>query len=383
LRLCAESVGFLLQSFIGGSAELFRISPLSDRVFLFLLSCKDVDFAVYRRHSFICSSFKVYLHLWNSGGPNWIKEWQLYSDEESSSWTLVSRRRNSQASFADVVRKPALSSANLVPLGGPVRAGLLSSGMHQRSSVFNRISYPVHHPVDQLASRSNSPVKFARRAQFQNYSKFSNGRLERLNFRSSLRGSCVWPWASRNLIWHPKKILKQHQEISGHKSVLSINGTPDHVSTDSRFARGNSISGNNCQLFGISGQNCKRDFLSFPSKFENVSWEYSPRRWFKATRLLSAGGPSPPPFLNNFGEFAQAVLPRSGSSPSTELALFTKPSSSSLPWAIPSLSSPHLRGVCSSRPPPPPFEVSEGMVFHIVDPAPFLPHGFVAQQVDH
>jgi hypothetical protein len=88
-------------------------------------------------------------------------------------------------------------------------------------------------------------------------------------------------------------------------------------------------------------------------------------------------------FFNNFGEFAQAVLLRIGSSPSTELALFTKPSSSSLSWAIPSLSSPHLRGECSSRPRPPPFEVSAGIAFHRVDPAPFLPHDFVAQQVDH
>jgi hypothetical protein len=63
LRLCEESVGLLLQSFIGGSAKLFRISPLSNRVFRFSLSCKDVGFAVYRRHSFICSTFKAYLHL--------------------------------------------------------------------------------------------------------------------------------------------------------------------------------------------------------------------------------------------------------------------------------------------------------------------------------
>jgi hypothetical protein len=124
---------------------------LSDRVFRFSLSCKDVGFAVYRRHSYICPLFKAYLHLWNSGGPNWIKEWQLYSDEESSSWKLVSRRRNLQASFADVVRKPALSGANLVPLVCPVRAEPSSSGLRQRSSMFNRISFLVHHSVDQLA----------------------------------------------------------------------------------------------------------------------------------------------------------------------------------------------------------------------------------------
>jgi hypothetical protein len=90
-----------------------------------------------------------------------------------------------------------------------------------------------------------------------------------------------------------------------------------------------------------------------------------------------------PTLFNNFGEFAQAVLPRSGSSPSTELALCTKPSFASLPWAIPPLSNPLLRGVCSSCQKSPPPEVSEGMAFHRVDPAPFLPHGFTAQQVDH
>ncbi|KAL5647176.1 hypothetical protein ACJX0J_041531, partial [Zea mays] len=232
------------------------------------------------------------------------------------------------ASFVDIVRKPALSGANLVPL------------------------------------------------------VVSNGRLERPNSLSSLRGSCAWPWASWNLIWRPKKILKQHQEIFKNKSVLSINGASAHVLDDSRLFRDNSFSGNNYQLFRIPGQNCKRDFLSFRSKFENVSWEFSPQLWFKAARLLPAGGPSPQPFFNNFGEFAQAVLSRSGSSPSMKLALFTKASSSSLPWAIPMLSSPHLRGECSSRPRLPPSEVLEGMAFHRVDPAPFLPHGFVAQQVD-
>jgi hypothetical protein len=180
-RLCEESVGLLLQSFIGGSAKLFRISSLSDRVFRFSLSCKDVGLAVYRRHSFICSSFKAYLHFWNSGGPNWIKEWQLFTEEESSSWTLVSRGRNLKASFADIVRKPALSGANLVPLGGQVRAGFLPSSMQHRSSVFNQISFPVRHRVDQSAIHSTSQAQFARRANFQNLSKFSNGRLERPN----------------------------------------------------------------------------------------------------------------------------------------------------------------------------------------------------------
>jgi hypothetical protein len=162
--------------------------------------------------------------------------------------------------------------------------------------------------------RSNSDAKFARRSQFQKFSNSSNDRFVRLNIRSSLRGSRVRPWASRNLIWRPKKILKQHKDISGHKFVSSINGTPDPVMNDFNFSWGNSISVNNRQLFGISGQNCRREFLSFPSKFENVSWEYSKRLWFRASRLSSAGGPSPPPFLiileSSCRRFLREVAPR-------------------------------------------------------------------------
>jgi hypothetical protein len=83
--------GFLLQSFISGDANLFWVSQLSDQVFRFLLSCKNVGFAVYRLLSYSCSVFKAYLHLWNSSGPNWIIEWQHYSEEELKSWKLVSQ----------------------------------------------------------------------------------------------------------------------------------------------------------------------------------------------------------------------------------------------------------------------------------------------------
>jgi hypothetical protein len=49
--LSIESVGFLLQSFIGGSVEAFRILLLSGFVFRFSLSCKEVCFVVYRLRS--------------------------------------------------------------------------------------------------------------------------------------------------------------------------------------------------------------------------------------------------------------------------------------------------------------------------------------------
>jgi hypothetical protein len=68
LRLCSESVGLLLQSFIGGAAILFRVSPLLNRVFRFSFSCKNVGFAVYRLRSYSCPVFKAYqpMELWRS-----------------------------------------------------------------------------------------------------------------------------------------------------------------------------------------------------------------------------------------------------------------------------------------------------------------------------
>jgi hypothetical protein len=92
--------------------------------------------------------------------------------------------------------------------------------------------------------------------------------------------------------------------------------------------------------------------------------------------------PSPALFYN-FGEFSQAVLSSADASPSTELALFTKPHSAPLPWKNPS----SLCSLASVGPPPPsPSSIlgaAKEMAFRRVDPTPFLPHGFVAQQVDH
>jgi hypothetical protein len=87
--------------------------------------------------------------------------------------------------------------------------------------------------------------------------------------------------------------------------------------------------------------------------------------------------------FNNFAEFTQAVLSSRNSSPSMELALFTKPHSAPLPWKNPSTLSSPLSVVL---PPPSRFaslRAAEEMAFHRVDPVSFLPHGFVAQQVDH
>jgi hypothetical protein len=94
-------------------------------------------------------------------------------------------------------------------------------------------------------------------------------------------------------------------------------------------------------------------------------------------------GPLTRLFFNSFGEFAQAVLPRGGSSPSTELALCAKPSSTPPPRSIPPLLCPRLSGECASGQKDSTSGFLEGMAFHHVDPGPFLPHGIMAQPIDH
>jgi hypothetical protein len=120
-----------------------------------------------------------------------------------------------------------------------------------------------------------------------------------------------------------------------------------------------------------------------PNKFANASWVFPPRLWFRPPLLSLTSGPPSPPYFNNFGEFSKAVLSSTNASPSTELALFTKPHSAPRSWKNLSPSSSLLSVVL-----PPPshsatLSAAEDMAFRRVDPAPLLPHGFVPQQVDH
>jgi hypothetical protein len=66
---------------------------------------------------------------------------------------------------------------------------------------------------------------------------------------------------------------------------------------DYRNFWGHSIPGNNLQFFGISGQNCRRSFDSFPSKFENASWVYPPRLWFRSPCSRLRVGHLPRPII--------------------------------------------------------------------------------------
>jgi hypothetical protein len=60
-----ESVGLILQSVLGGNAELFSIVELKSQLFKFSVFNRQVGLHVYALKSFVCDSFKLFFHLWN------------------------------------------------------------------------------------------------------------------------------------------------------------------------------------------------------------------------------------------------------------------------------------------------------------------------------
>jgi hypothetical protein len=53
-RLSKQSVGFLLQATIGGTAVDFRPQQISERVFKFVVNSRNMGFHVYNLRSFTC-----------------------------------------------------------------------------------------------------------------------------------------------------------------------------------------------------------------------------------------------------------------------------------------------------------------------------------------
>jgi hypothetical protein len=106
-------VGSLLQSTIGDLAQDFNVVLLSDRVFSFSVSCKQVGFFIYHLQFFKCDNFVVYFHLWNDGGPNWQREFLAFDSEEESSWQKVQSKK---LSYAEVAKKKVLTGANSTPI---------------------------------------------------------------------------------------------------------------------------------------------------------------------------------------------------------------------------------------------------------------------------
>lgn len=142
-HLSEFSAATILQAVIGGSAELFHVISLGDRVFCFSVSSQAVGLHVYHLRSYECSHFKIFFNLWHNGGPNFRAEYRRWEAEERAQWMLFGKRQSSSS-----VHQIPLTRANSIPVKLPSRGSHLQisnaiNGPNQsgRVSIFKRINF--------------------------------------------------------------------------------------------------------------------------------------------------------------------------------------------------------------------------------------------------
>jgi hypothetical protein len=102
LRLSLHSVGFILQSILGGSADLFSVVELEQQLFKFTVLDRQVGLRVYALKSFACDSFKVFFHLWNQNG---LASARVSSTKDSGprfEW-VPAKKKKSEKSYAAAI----------------------------------------------------------------------------------------------------------------------------------------------------------------------------------------------------------------------------------------------------------------------------------------
>jgi hypothetical protein len=104
-RLDDESVAIALELVIGGHADKLKVSALSDRVFSFCVSSKQVGFHILKLRMYRCLNFKCFFHLWGRGEPNWAREFECWQRECQSEWILVSPNKKRAQLAMQVMKK--------------------------------------------------------------------------------------------------------------------------------------------------------------------------------------------------------------------------------------------------------------------------------------
>lgn len=127
VHLNEDSVSLILQACLGGTAKNYNVLHLSGWMYSFTVSCKDIGFMVHRLRSFSCKTFAIFFFLWSRGGPNWRKEFALWTAEQEAEWTLVGSK-NKKKSYAEIVQTPAAP----------------------KKSVFVRLDYPSNYHLNYL-----------------------------------------------------------------------------------------------------------------------------------------------------------------------------------------------------------------------------------------
>lgn len=157
IRLNEDSVSWILQPVLGGSHKDFKVVHLSGWMFRFSVFSKNVGFMVYRLKKFICDSFSIFFALWSNDGPDWRRDFSIWSDEEDAKWITVSKSHQKK-SFAQVVKDASMSGSafsrlrfpsDYDPRGSPAPDGpALDPALNTstiRKPVFNRLKYPANY----------------------------------------------------------------------------------------------------------------------------------------------------------------------------------------------------------------------------------------------
>lgn len=358
----------ILQATIGGSAELFNVCYLSDRVFRFSVSSHNVGFHVYKLRSFQCSNYKIFFHLWHGGGPDYISEFRRWCIEEQALWREVSRKSSSTSKLV----RPPLTGANSVPVHQIHGNNFLNSKYfsshnsihHARNSVFNRLHLnekTVNHKRANLPSPFNLPGILGK------------GPFAPLNI------------PGRNLSW---PIRCWACSSYGH-SVADCTLPPRLARPDVRRHASSPSGDHQISSTMTAGPRTlkPRSFLSFQDYFTQCTGKCPPTpilvpwscSWsIKAPEFLdddddevsTTSSPTPSlsdtssaPIFNTFGEFARSVLGIISFPPVTHVSWVLKTQISS-PATVAQSLQPH-----------------SAMAFRLVDPTPFLPVGMQRQVV--
>ncbi|KQK08884.2 hypothetical protein BRADI_2g44843v3 [Brachypodium distachyon] len=123
-RLTEVSVGNLLNVCLGEVPEDFRVQHLCDRTFRFSVTNKIIGFHISSLKSFTRSFFVVYFHLWGFGGPDYVKEFYSWRQEEQLLWESPKKSLSpvkAHKSYAQAVANGGsiLTSANAIPIQRP------------------------------------------------------------------------------------------------------------------------------------------------------------------------------------------------------------------------------------------------------------------------
>lgn len=150
-RLIEKSVACILQATIGGSAPLFYVQLLNDRVFAFVVNSKAVGFHVCKLRNFECACYKIFFNLWQNGGHDFIRKYKLWCFEEQASWKKVENKVGASSS-SKPVRSP-LTGANLIP----VSTSRSMEDLNFKKPYVSELQYVSKHPKisDHSSSHSN------------------------------------------------------------------------------------------------------------------------------------------------------------------------------------------------------------------------------------